>query len=81
MTTTPTIGRTVHYISRGSADGQYPPACRAATVTAVDDDGRPALFVMTPEGHFNAPPLPHADADERRGGTWHWPDPQETTCG
>ncbi|TQE33061.1 hypothetical protein [Streptomyces ipomoeae] len=84
MTTqTPTIGRIVHYVSRGSADGVFAPACRAALVTAVDDTGQPALTVFTPEGHFSHPPLPHADATEERGGTWHWPEraPQEATCG
>lgn len=32
----PSIGRVVHYVSRGSVDGQYPPTCRAATITEVD---------------------------------------------
>jgi hypothetical protein len=31
----PSVGDRVHYVSRGSADGVYPPACRAATVTEV----------------------------------------------
>lgn len=31
----PSISRAVHYVSRGSADGVFPPACRAATVTEV----------------------------------------------
>ncbi|MER5302122.1 hypothetical protein ABT039_22065 [Streptomyces lasiicapitis] len=70
-----TIGRIVHYVSRGSADGHYAPACRAAIVTAIDEAGHPALAVFTPEGQFTHPPLPHADGPERRGGTWHWPEP------
>ena len=31
----PSVGRIVHYVSRGSADGHYPQACRAAIVTAI----------------------------------------------
>lgn len=31
----PALGETVHYQAHGSADGSYPPACRAATVTDV----------------------------------------------
>ncbi len=29
----PTVGRMVHYMSRGSADGVFPPMPRAATIT------------------------------------------------
>lgn len=32
---TPSVGRVVHYLSRGSADGVYAPACRAATIVEV----------------------------------------------
>lgn len=35
MTTAPTVGRVVHYQSRGSADGLYPPEPRAAIITVV----------------------------------------------
>lgn len=31
----PSVGRVVHYVARGSADGRFPPACRAALVTEV----------------------------------------------
>jgi len=71
------IGRIVHYVARGSADGRYPSTCRAAIVTAVDDAGQPALAVLNPEGLFFSTPLPHADPDLLTGGTWHWP----TACG
>ncbi|GAA1111336.1 hypothetical protein [Streptomyces javensis] len=67
-----TIGRIVHYVARGSADGRYPSTCRAAIVTAVDH-GQPALAVFSPEGLFFSDPLPHADAEPLTGGTWHWP--------
>lgn len=32
----PTIGRIVHYKSRGSADGKYPSVARAAIITDVE---------------------------------------------
>ncbi|MCF1598291.1 hypothetical protein [Streptomyces muensis] len=67
------IGRIVHYVSRGSADGRYPSTCRAALVTAVDEAGQPALVVFSPEGFFFSGPLPHADATPLAPGTWHWP--------
>ncbi|MEV0619585.1 hypothetical protein AB0I81_40145 [Nonomuraea sp. NPDC050404] len=84
MSPTPAIGRIVHYVSRGSADGQYPSLCRAAFVTQVDtyQDGPDAdgqhighvgLAVFNPEGiHFNR--TARQDETEHRGGTWHWPE-------
>ncbi len=32
---TPTVGRIVHYVAYGSAGGEYPSVCRAATVAEV----------------------------------------------
>lgn len=81
----PTIGRHVHYVSHGSADGTYPSVCRVAIVTEVKDmveDGyggrdpntdRVSLCVLNPTGMFFSQDLPHADAREMKGGTWHWP--------
>lgn len=34
----PTVGRIVHYVSAGSADGRYPSTCRAAIVTEVNGE-------------------------------------------
>ena len=54
-----TIGRMVHYVSRGSADGVYPPTCRAAIITATElgghdpGDAQQMLKVLTPNGDFN----------------------------
>lgn len=31
----PSVGRVVHYVARGSADGVFPAVCRAAIVTEV----------------------------------------------
>lgn len=54
---TPTVGRDVHQVARGSADGHYAPEIRPAKITRVHDghgDGTPAvsLVVWTEEGQF-----------------------------
>ena len=83
----PSVGRNVHYVSRGSADGRFPKACRAATVTEVDEadtqPGRVGLMVTNPSGLFF---YPLADGGVQQGprcefidhpsagGTWHWPE-------
>lgn len=81
----PTIGRHVHYVAHGSADGTYPSVCRVAIVTEVKDmveDGyggrdpntdRVSLCVLNPTGMFFSQDLPYADPREMKGGTWHWP--------
>lgn len=66
----PTIGRTVHYRSPGSADGKYPPALRPAVITEVNDDDTINLMVMNPTGiHF-----PHNVTEGVIAGTWRWPE-------
>lgn len=60
MTQLPSVGRDVHYVSRGSADGVFPPACRAAKVTEVGGDTsvdvpNVGLCVTNPDGHFFHP--------------------------
>lgn len=51
---TPSVGRDVHYVSRGSADGVFRSVCRAAKVTEVGDDMRVGLAVFNPDGlYFN----------------------------
>lgn len=42
----PALGEPVHYQAHGSADGTYPPACRAATVTEVGQWCRVAMTGM-----------------------------------
>jgi hypothetical protein len=54
---TPTVGRDVHHVARGSADGHYAPEIRPAKITRVHDghdDGTPtvSLVVWTDEGQF-----------------------------
>lgn len=85
---TPTVGRSVHYVSHGTpvrSDGtqEYPSVCRAATVTEVDPDQpeRVGLEVHNPTGLFFHPLAAggcmqdEPEAGRRpRGGTWHWPE-------
>lgn len=72
----PTIGRIVHYVSRGGADGSFPSTCRAAVVTEVPDAGASpqalGLAVLTPDGLFFDRTIPyHAGGHP---GSWHWPE-------
>jgi hypothetical protein len=58
----PTIGRILHYVSRGSADGVYPPVHVPFIVTAVDEiefseDVFPTAFIALGDG--NAVPFRH----------------------
>lgn len=70
---TPSVGRIVHYVSRGSADGVFTPECRAAVITEVSPDtGRAALMVMNPQGIFWDWGLEYNE--ENKPGTWHWPE-------
>ncbi len=68
------IGAVVHYVSRGSADGEYTRECRAATVTAIGDDDTASLAVLNPSGMFFTEHLPYHGAEQAPGGTWHWPE-------
>lgn len=79
------VGRSVHYTSLGSApqDGvqQYPPKCRAATITEVVDlsAGTVHLTVMNPEGfQFAKDVVFDVEGLSLNGsatpGTWHWPE-------
>jgi hypothetical protein len=71
----PTVGRVVHAMSRGSADGQFPPAVRAAVITEVlpaDADGqRVHLCVLNPTGLFFDLSVPYAETPTP--GHWSWP--------
>lgn len=80
----PSVGRIVHYVSRGSADGRFPSVCRAAIITEVVDIGGPyenaedlprepvALAVLNPTGVFFDDTVEHDE--DSAGGTWHWPE-------
>lgn len=81
------IGRIVHYVSHGSPvreDGMqvYSSQCRAAVITEVwyvDKVGTSlatadiSLCVLNPTGLFFHESCEH-DENEKRGGTWHWPE-------
>jgi hypothetical protein len=74
----PSVGRIVHYVSYGTPGGEYASQCRAAIVTEGPDvfDGEGvetvSLCVFNPTGLFFND-CRH-DEDEKRGGTWHWPE-------
>jgi hypothetical protein len=65
------VGRTVHYRSRGSADGAFNQRCVAAIVTQVWQSDRLSLAVLNPTGLFFDKDLPHDPRPESAGGTWH----------
>lgn len=71
--TKPSVGRTVHYVARGSADGVFPVACRAALITVVPDDGPRSeesgvsLAVFHPDGLLFAHGVPYNDGAEVAG--------------
>lgn len=72
----PSVGRIVHYRSRGSADGVFREQCRAAVITDGLEGTRAAGFavalaVLNPTGLFFDQFIEH---DETLApGTWHWP--------
>lgn len=67
----PNVSMVCHYLSRGSADGAFPSACRAAIITEVFGIAQLAgLAVLNPSGLFFDSPVAH-DA-HCRPGTWHW---------
>lgn len=66
-----TVGRIVHYMSLGSADGEYPPETQAALVTGINADGTPSLVVFSRTGSHNVQSVPYAEAPSR--GHWSWP--------
>lgn len=70
--TTPSVGRIVHYVARGSADGRFPSACRAAVVTEVGTGEVVSLAVLNPTGVFFDEHI--AYGEDNTGGTWHWPE-------
>lgn len=67
----PTIGRVVHYVSYGSADGRYESTCRTALITEVRAD-EVGLAVLNPTGIFFDRQVRNSE-NEHNGGTWHWP--------
>lgn len=89
MSSTPSVGRIVHYVSHGTPDGTYGKECRAAIITEVDGlavhprtgeqvDGvwSVGLCVLNPTGQFfNRGCIQDDSATD--GGSWHWPEKVE----
>lgn len=69
----PNLGRIVHYRARGSVDGKFPPACRAAVITTLraDNGSGVGLAVLNPTGVFFDSGI--SQDDDLSPGTWHWP--------
>jgi hypothetical protein len=66
----PSVGRIVHYVSRGSADGKFPATCRAAVVTEVAEPEQPrlvSLAVLNPSGLFFDQLIPYDDGQGAPG--------------
>lgn len=74
--TAPTVGRIVHYVSYGSADGRWTSECRAAIVTETHYEGKDptaiGLAAINPTGIFFDRECRWSENDHT-GGTWHWP--------
>lgn len=81
----PTVGKVVHYVAHGTPireDGTqaFPPACRAAVVTEVEEADlgprRVGLCVLNPTGQFfhslAAGGCVEADPGKMVGGSWHF---------
>jgi hypothetical protein len=70
----PSVGRIVHYMARGSADGVFKPECRAAIITEVSGDNSEwiSLCILNPTGLFFTHRVPFED--NKNPGTWHWPE-------
>lgn len=68
----PTVGRIVHYNTRGSADGKFPPTAFAAIITEVCSPDCVSLVTFGPSGIRFEPHVPYGYGV----GQWNWP-PQE----
>jgi hypothetical protein len=72
----PTVGRTIHFTSRGDVDGKHPPEVLAAIITKVESGTTVSLFVMYPNGtsHKSGVEFTEAPAgSEDARGKWAWP--------
>ena len=67
---TPSVGRIVHYLSRGSQDHVYEPELRAAIITNVNSFDNVDLCVLNPSGLF----FPLFCDQGSLPGQWQWPE-------
>jgi len=65
----PSVGRIVHYMTRGSADGVYPPTAFAAIITKVTDYETVSLVTFGESGLRFEQNVKHGDS----AGQWNWP--------
>lgn len=73
----PTIGRVVHYVSRGSLDGKYPPMHVPLHVVVVYNGSIVDGWTLNPRGQRYEEYVPF-DPDEKEPGTWHWPEREDS---
>ncbi|MFD5708768.1 hypothetical protein ACFWGV_21885 [Bacillus subtilis] len=74
---TPSVGRTVHYVSYGTPGGEHVSQCRAAIITAVHGPFLVDLAVLNPDGMFFNRGVTHGEPmfdGSHEGGSWHWPE-------
>lgn len=72
----PSVGRIVHYVSYGSADGTHKSGHKAAMITDVRADGTVALTVFNCKGMFFNEDV-RQDEEAQAPGTWHWPERED----
>lgn len=76
----PSVGRMVHYVARGSADGKYKSVCRASVITEVEDQEKQVvtLTVFNPQGTSYEYKVEHQETatggPDLIPGTWHRPE-------
>lgn len=68
---TPSVGRIVHYKTRGSADGVFPPTVFASIITEVEapDHSSVSLVTFGPNGMR----FEHGVTQGDEPGQWNWP--------
>lgn len=73
MTPQPYIGMIVHYVSLGSAGGQFEKEHRAAIITELSSNPQQvSLCVLNPNGFYFLQNALHSHPDTYQGGTWHF---------
>ena len=78
----PTVGRIVHYVAPGSADGTYPPAHRAAIVTEVHsaphiEHATIAIAILNPTGMHFVTKCEYVAPELNSPYSWHWPEREQ----
>lgn len=79
MTPKPSVGRIVHYMTRGSADRVYPPVPFASIITQVHTDTCVDLVTFGPSGMRFETSVQFDVNHMNQPGTWHWPKRDDST--